>query len=128
MQLVGYNDSACGATPVLRPNQSGLAVTWVVVIVGIRVTDRSTGAAPVPVMETNAFTAALAQVATGTAATIAPVRLADNLPIADNAVRLPLVAPVLTKPIGLLLARRDPELPAVAALIAALATAGPGPR
>ena len=88
----------------------------------------SVGAAPVPVMETNAFTAALAQVATGTAATIAPVRLADNLPIADNAVRLPLVAPVLTKPIGLLLARRDPELPAVAALIAALATAGPGPR
>ena len=77
---------------------------------------QSIGLSPEPVMETNAFTAALAQVATGTAATIATKLLADGLPVGKGTVRLPLVDPVVTKPIGLVVAERDPMPPAVLAL------------
>lgn len=79
------------------------------------------GAAPEPVMETNAFTAALAQVATGAAATIAPELLADSLPAGQDVVRLSLVDPVVAKPIGLVVADRDPMPPSVVALRKTLA-------
>jgi len=77
---------------------------------------RSIDLSPTPVMETNAFTAALAQVATGAAATIATKLLADGLPVGKNTVRLNLIDPVVTKPIGLVVAERDPTPPAVIAL------------
>mgnify|MGYP006274628657 FL=1 len=73
------------------------------------------GAAPEPVMETNAFTAALAHVACGAAATILPQRLSDTLAAPDLA-RLPLTEPQVTTPIGLVLPDRDPTPLAVAAL------------
>ena len=75
-----------------------------------------------PIVETNAFTLALSQVAAGTAATIAPARLADSLPIAEDAVRLRLTAPDIVKPIGLLTTRRDPELPAIRVLKSVLSS------
>jgi len=75
----------------------------------------SVGAVPSPVMETNAFVAALAQVASGTLATIAPELLANSLPIAETAVRLKLVQPEATRPIGLVMADRDPLPPALRA-------------
>lgn len=78
------------------------------------------GVSPVPVMETNAFTAALAQVATGAAATIAPELLADSLPVGENTVRLRLKEPVLSKSIGMVVAERDPVPPAVTALLKAV--------
>ena len=82
------------------------------------------GAAPKPVMETNAFTAAFAQVASGAAATIAPSKLADSLPIGTDTVRLALTDPVARRTIGLLTADRDPAPPAVQAMTtAALAIA-----
>ena len=81
------------------------------------------GTHPTPVMETNAFTAALAQVATGTAATIAPELLAESLPVGEHTVRLSLTSPQVSKPIGLVAADRDPVVPAVRALRAALKTA-----
>lgn len=74
------------------------------------------GARPEPVMETNAFTAALAQVASGAAATVAPEKLAYSLTIGADVVRLSLTEPVVTKPIGLATAEQDPILPAIAAL------------
>ena len=77
------------------------------------------GARPEPVMETNAFVAALAQVAGGTLATVVPETLADALPLARGAVRLSLTAPEVAASIGLVLAPRDPEPPALAALRAA---------
>jgi len=83
-------------------------------------TFETVGANPKPVMETNAFTAALAQVATGISATIAPELLAESLPIASDAVRLSLTEPVVTKPIGLLVADRDPMPPTIKALQTAL--------
>jgi DNA-binding transcriptional LysR family regulator len=81
---------------------------------------QSIGAAPQPVMETNAFTAALAQVASGAAATIAPELLADSLPIAAGSVRLSLTEPDISKPICLATTERQPPLPAVLALAEAL--------
>ncbi|OLM09416.1 hypothetical protein Ae706Ps2_6437c [Pseudonocardia sp. Ae706_Ps2] len=47
VQLVAYSDGGCVAAPGLRHDEISLAVTWVVVIVGIGVTDRFTGAATV---------------------------------------------------------------------------------
>jgi DNA-binding transcriptional LysR family regulator len=75
------------------------------------------GAAPKPVMETNAFTAAFAQVASGAAATIAPSKLADSLPIGANTVRLALTEPMASRVIGLVTADRDPVPPAVQAMM-----------
>jgi len=74
------------------------------------------GAVPRPVMETNAFTAAFSQVASGAAATIAPVKLADSLPLAPGTVRLDLVEPQARHAIGLITAERDPVPPALTAL------------
>lgn len=73
------------------------------------------GVSPQPVMETNAFVAALGQVASGALATIAPEYLADTLSIAEDAIRLPLTDPIATRPIGLVMAERNPEPPALRA-------------
>lgn len=78
------------------------------------------GAQPHPVMETNAFTAALAQVANGTAATIAPQGLAESVFAGMDSVRLGLKDPVLTHSIGLMIQDQDPMLPAITALKAAI--------
>jgi len=75
----------------------------------------SVGCAPEPVMETNAFVAALAQLANGSLATIAPELLADTLPIAEGAVRLRLEKPDVSKSIGLVMAEREPQPPALSA-------------
>jgi len=74
------------------------------------------GAVPRPVMETNAFTAAFSQVASGAAATIAPVKLADSLPLAPETVRLDLVEPTARHRIGLVTAEREPVPPSLTAL------------
>ncbi len=74
------------------------------------------GAHPVPVMETDDFTAALAQVASGSAAMIAPKWLADNVFAGTGSVRLDLTEPVVSHAIGLVTLRQEPVLPAIAAL------------
>jgi len=71
---------------------------------------------PQPVMETNAFTAALAQVAFGSSATIAPQALADSLLLDKKTVCLRLVKPVVSHAIGLAVLDHEPSLPAIAAL------------
>lgn len=76
------------------------------------------GAIPNLVMETNAFTASLTQVLSGTAATIVPQGLATSMVLPDHVVRLGLIDPLVEKPIGALLANREPALPAVRALLA----------
>lgn len=75
----------------------------------------SVGVSPKPIIETNAFVAALTQVANGALATIAPALLADTLPIAEGSVRLRLVEPEATRSIGLIMAERDPQPPALRA-------------
>lgn len=74
------------------------------------------GINPVPVMETNAFTAALAQVASGTAATIVPESFTDGLFVKPDTVRLPLTDPVVVNSVGLLTTEQEPSVPSVDAL------------
>jgi len=71
---------------------------------------------PEPAMETNAFTAALAQVANGSAATIAPSGLVDSLLLDGHTVSLALTRPALCPAIGLAVLAQEPSLPAIAAL------------
>lgn len=77
---------------------------------------KSLGISPEPVMETNAFTAALAQVSSGIAATIVPKSLADGLFVDPDTVRLPLIDPVVTKSIVLVTAEQEPSVPSIIAL------------
>ena len=114
--------------PTLAPRQTG-TVTWLeaaklpLCLLTSNMRNRqiideifaSVGATPEPVMETNAFVAALTQVANGALATIAPALLADTLPIAEGSVRLRLVDPEAARSIGLVMAGRDPEPPALRA-------------
>jgi len=74
------------------------------------------GVAPEPVMETNAFTAALAQVTNGSAATIAPQKLIDSLFLDQNSISLKLKEPVVENTIGLATLDYEPALPAIDAL------------
>lgn len=74
------------------------------------------GVNPVPVLETNAFTAVLAQVADGSAATIAPLQLANSFLLNESTVKLALHEPVVSHPIGLSIINHEPSLPAIAAL------------
>lgn len=78
------------------------------------------GVTPKPMMETNAFTAALVQVVSGHAAIIAPEMLIDSLPLASQVARLTLTEPVERRPIGLVTAERAPVPPALRALQGAL--------
>ena len=74
------------------------------------------GVLPEPVMETNAFTAAMVQVTHGSAATIAPQKLVDSLFLDQNSVSLKLERPTVEHAIGLLTLDHEPELPAIDAL------------
>ena len=85
---------------------------------------RAAKAEPSLVMETNAFTAALVQVANGSAATIAPEMLAENISMTAEIVRLKLVDPEIAKPICVVISEREPVLPAVEALIEILREPG----
>ncbi len=68
------------------------------------------------VLEANVFSACLAQVQSGFAATIVPELLVRGLPAGDDVVSLALTEPEIRKPIGLIVTDRAPMLPAVKAL------------
>lgn len=74
------------------------------------------GARPKPVIETNAFTAALIHVASGEVAMIAPEQLVAGLPHEGERVSLALTEPEVSRPIGLITVEREPELPMIKAL------------
>ena len=71
---------------------------------------------PTVVMEASGFTAVLAQVASGNAATIAPVSVAETFLALSLTVQFDLVEPVMTHPIGLCIKDQSPVLPVVQAL------------
>ena len=74
------------------------------------------GLAPAPVLETNAFTAALAQVTGGSAATIAPAKLVESLLLGEQTIALPLMEPSVSHAIGLAVVDDEPGLPVIVAL------------
>ena len=78
-------------------------------------------AVPNVFLETDALTASLVQVSNGVAATIAPEQLAETISPAADVVRLKLVSPEIVKPVGMVVADREPMLPAVEALLSVLA-------
>ncbi len=69
-----------------------------------------------PVMETNAFTAAIAKVTHGSAATIAPSSLIDGLLVSESTQLCKLVEPEVSYTIGLAVLDHEPVLPAITAL------------
>lgn len=71
---------------------------------------------PTIVMQTSGFTAALALVASGSAATIAPLRVVDTYFADQSSVRLELVEPSISHAVGLSIKDQTPVLPAVQAL------------
>ncbi len=71
---------------------------------------------PTVVMQTSGFTAALALVASGSAATIAPLRIVDTYFADQSSVRLELVEPSVSHAVGLSIKDQTPVLPAVQAL------------
>ncbi len=81
------------------------------------------GFSPEPVIETNAFTAALGQLNEGMAATIVPAHMAQNVPKDVDVVTLPLTGPDVAKPIGLVTTGFDPTPLPIAALRAATISA-----
>lgn len=76
----------------------------------------SAGVSPEPIMETNAFTAAIVQVSNGTAATIAPQKLVDSLFLDQDSVSLFLDTPSVENTIGLATIDHELSLPAIDAL------------
>lgn len=77
---------------------------------------RSVAAAPSIVMEASDFTAVLAQVLIGNAATIAPPGVAETFLARDSSVQLPLVSPEMRQMVGLSVKNQSPPLPMVRAL------------
>lgn len=77
------------------------------------------GVKPNTVLETNALSATLVQVTWGHAATIAPAILAQNVPLPEDVVIVPLDRPEVTEKIGLVWAAQEPEAPIVQAVVAA---------
>jgi len=71
------------------------------------------GVVAAPVMETNAFTAAIVQVSNGAAATIAPQKLVDSLFLDRDSISLELEEPSVEKTIGLATLDHEPALPAI---------------
>ena len=73
-------------------------------------------AVPTITMEATGFTAVLAQVASGAAATIAPVGVAETFLALPSTVQFDLVKPVVTHTVGMSIKDQSPELPMVHAL------------
>lgn len=73
-------------------------------------------AVPTVVMEATGFTAVLAQVASGNAATIAPVDVADTFLALPSTVQFDLIDPVVTHTVGMSIKDQSPVLPMVKAL------------
>ena len=81
------------------------------------------GISPSIVTEASDFTAVLAQVASGNAATIAPVSVAETFLDLKSTKQLDLIRPVLTHSVGLSIKDQSPVLPMIEALRKAVKSA-----
>ncbi len=80
-------------------------------------------AVPTVVMQATGFTAVMAQVASGNAATIAPTAVAETFLALKSTAQFDLVDPVVTHTVGLSIKEQTPELPMVRALRVAVRNA-----
>jgi DNA-binding transcriptional LysR family regulator len=78
---------------------------------------RSVGAEATPSLTSNSVIVLYTHVKTGRWASVMPARLAQTLGLSDNIRMIPIVDPVVTYSVGLVVPQRDPMTPLVATLV-----------
>ena len=75
------------------------------------------GTAATPTLTSNSIVVLYTHVKTGRWASVMPAKLADTLGLSDAVRSIPIVDPIVTYNIGLVVPLRDPMTPLVAALV-----------
>jgi DNA-binding transcriptional LysR family regulator len=78
---------------------------------------RSVGVQPKPTIESNSMVALMAHVRTGKWASIMPALLTKTFALEPNIRAIPITTPEFTYRVGLVVARRTPQMPLIAALV-----------
>jgi DNA-binding transcriptional LysR family regulator len=76
------------------------------------------GNEPAPTLESNSVIVLFSHVRSGRWATIMPAKLAETLGLTDNVRSIPIVAPLVTHAVGLVVPDREPTTPLITALLA----------
>jgi DNA-binding transcriptional LysR family regulator len=79
---------------------------------------RGAGSEPAPTLESNSVIVLFSHVRSGRWATIMPAKLAETLGLTDNVRSIPIVEPLVTHAVGLVVPDREPTTPLITALIA----------
>jgi DNA-binding transcriptional LysR family regulator len=79
---------------------------------------RGAGSEPAPTLESNSVIVLFSHVRSGHWATIMPAKLAETLGLTDNVRSIPIVNPLVTHAVGLVVPDRDPTTPLITALLA----------
>src|ERR1700690_208877 len=78
---------------------------------------RSVGAEATPTLTSNSLLVLYTHVKTGRWASVMPAKLAETLGLSDTVRSIPIIDPVVTYSIGLVVPQRDPMTPLIAALV-----------
>jgi DNA-binding transcriptional LysR family regulator len=87
---------------------------------------RSVGAEATPTLTSNSVIVLYTHVKTGRWASVMPAKLADTLGLSDTIRTIPIVDPVVTYSVGLVVPQRDPMTPLTAALVQVAREVAPG--
>jgi DNA-binding transcriptional LysR family regulator len=79
---------------------------------------RGAGCEPAPTLESNSVIVLFSHVRSGQWATIMPAKLAETLGLTDNVRSIPIVDPLVTHAVGLVVPDREPTTPLITALLA----------
>jgi DNA-binding transcriptional LysR family regulator len=79
---------------------------------------RGAGSEPAPTLESNSVIVLFSHVRSGHWATIMPAKLAETLGLTDNVRSIPIVDPLVTHAVGLVVPDREPTTPLITALLA----------
>jgi DNA-binding transcriptional LysR family regulator len=79
---------------------------------------RSAGGESSPTLESNSMIVLFAHVRTGRWATVMPSKLAETLGLTESVRSIPIVAPLVTHAVGLVVPDREPTTPLITALVA----------
>ncbi len=79
---------------------------------------RGAGSEPAPTLESNSVIVLFSHVRSGRWATIMPAKLAETLGLTDNVRSIPIVDPLVTHAVGLVVPDREPTTPLITALLA----------
>src|SRR5258707_9394091 len=78
---------------------------------------RSVGGEATPTLSSNSLLVLYTHVKTGRWASVMPAKLAETLGLADTIRSIPIVDPIVTYSVGLVIPQRDPMTPLIAALV-----------